>query len=852
MNTPTPTQLTASIDEAVNPFGGDPKIEGPALNALLHKMVAGLAVDPAALGTAATPLPYAQALALATATGPDAFRPGTRYRLTNRPDTALGTAGDVLVTAVGDHELASTALLLAHVPDYQTLPTWFPTHTPLGAPTGETTYTYAIQNSYTRIRPQVGDFVESGLSGDDNFKVIQLPFDFAFGGITYREVCVDSNGRVVFGPANYSSQYVVPALGTQDVPLVAACWTDMMANGLGNISIFLTGKAPHRRLVVDYSQLRYVYNAAYIYNSLENLQQTYTGQIVLEESDGSIAVGQSENGITAQPPVFGLQYAGHFYQPYPTNTNAPVNTTVRYTPVTVRAPTGPVSYAGGTPAIWQGQTWDFIGTDPTREPGTDPAQWAPHAGPAADLYGNTVLVGDAIGYDLGTDAIGHRTDARNNTVTGGSCRFFPWGMPGVHDNVVADTVLDTSLLTTPNLQFAHNVLRGCHLSGLGLAGLAVHHNRLDQVTLAGYAPTGFSGVTATHGLNTDYQDPSNQCFVKGHVLADSAADLDTALAAFKGKYVDQVTTIFKSGQLPVVQPLNIATPWAQSYVPHDAIEMRGVDLSSSFAFTGQDFNILGNATLGYTRIAFVTNENAPGYTMTFNGLNFPNGLSMQPARYSALSGHNLHFLKCTLGFIESWGTGSPTHVSTVTYSHCVINRVNNIGNGAVTNVLINNACLGRTITSGAIFGGTRSATSGPYVVTNSTIYLAGTATVFDAALNPLYYPTFRNCTVVAADGTVTTLDTNVALPAAPTGLAGARTAGTGVHLSWAATAGATLYQLYRSVGGAGFQLLATIPYSYFDDASGEAATAGSTVQYYVQAANATGPGVATAPITVAS
>jgi hypothetical protein len=852
MSTPNITQLTTSINAAVNPFGGDPKITGPDLNALLHEMVAELAIDPATLGTAAEPLPYAQALATATGSGPAAFRPGSSYRLTDRPDGALGTAGEVLVTAVGERELAGAGLLLARVPDYQTLPTWFPTYTPLGAPTGETIYTYDIENAYTRIRPQIGDFVESGLSGDDNFKVVPLPFDFTFGGVTYREVCVDSNGRIVFGAANYSSQFVVPALGSQDVPLVAACWTDIVANSPGGISIFVTGKAPHRQFVVDYWQLRYAYNAAYIYSSLDNLQQKYSGQIVLAESDNSIAVGQSENGVTAQRPVFGLQYAGHSYQPYPTGTNAPVNTTVRYRPVTVRTPAAPVRYAGGTPAIWQGRTWDLLGADPTVEPGTDAAQWAPHAAPAADRYGNTVLVGDAIDYDLLTDTIGRRTDGRHNAVAGASCRFFPWGMPGVHDNEVTDTVLDASLLTTPNLSFAHNVLAGCNLSGLRLGGLKVRHNRLYQVTLAGYAPTGFSGVTAVGGLNTDFKDPSNRCFVNGDVLTDPAAALETALTAFKGKYVDQVTTIFKSGQTPVVEPLNIGTPWAQTYVPHDAIEMRGVDLSNSFAFTGQDLNIVGNATLGLTRVAFLMKDNAPGYTMTFNGLNFPAGLQLGTTRGNALSGHNFHFIKCTIASTGGMNTGSPNYLSTYTFSHCVINQIPIIGNGAMTSMLINNACLGRTITSGAIFGGTRAAGNGAFVVTNSTIYLAGTATLFDAALDPRYYPTFRNCTVVAADGTTTTLNTNVALPAAPTSLAGTRTAGTGVHLGWDATPGATMYQLYRSAGGAGFQLLATIPYPYFDDATSEAATAGVALQYYLRAANATGLGAASPTIAVAS
>ncbi|GAB3638732.1 hypothetical protein GCM10027422_43220 [Hymenobacter arcticus] len=123
--------------------------------------------------------------------------------------------------------------------------------------------------------------------------------------------------------------------------------------------------------------------------------------------------------------------------------------------------------------------------------------------------------------------------------------------------------------------------------------MTVSHTRLYQVTLANYAPTSFTGVTAHYGLNTAYQTLSNQCFVHGDWLKDTASDLQTALTAFKGKYLDQTATIYKSGETPVAASLYIATPWPQDFTAHAAIELRGVDLAANFAFTSQNLNMVG-------------------------------------------------------------------------------------------------------------------------------------------------------------------------------------------------------------------------------------------------------------------
>jgi hypothetical protein len=104
---------------------------------------------------------------------------------------------------------------------------------------------------------------------------------------------------------------------------------------------------------------------------------------------------------------------------------------------------------------------------------------------------------------------------------------------------------------------------------------------------------------------------------------------------------------------------------------------------------------------------------------------------------------------------------------------------------------------------------------------------------------------------VSPTGAVSRLDTPAPVPAAPAGLTATRTAGTGVRLAWTAPAGAAQYQVFSNVGGAGFQLLASVPYPFFDDASAQAAAAGVGIQYYVLAASASGPSAASATVAVA-
>jgi hypothetical protein len=91
--------------------------------------------------------------------------------------------------------------------------------------------------------------VDYRLDGDANVVIAQLPFAFEFGG-AYTQVAVDCNGRLVFDPAHFSSNYAQQTL-TPGYASVYLCWGDLIVSP-GTVRYFITGQAPYRKFVVDY------------------------------------------------------------------------------------------------------------------------------------------------------------------------------------------------------------------------------------------------------------------------------------------------------------------------------------------------------------------------------------------------------------------------------------------------------------------------------------------------------------------------------------------------------------------------------------------------------------------------
>jgi hypothetical protein len=93
-----------------------------------------------------------------------------------------------------------------------------------------------------------------------------------------------------------------------------------------------------------------------------------------------------------------------------------------------------------------------------------------------------------------------------------------------------------------------------------------------------------------------------------------------------------------------------------------------------------------------------------------------------------------------------------------------------------------------------------------------------------------------------ADGTLYVLTTsgNISPAATPTNLTAVLSnGGYSAVLTWDAKAGATLYQVYRSINGGPWRLLVGVPYNYYTDNSGDTG-GGSFSLYRVTAANSLG------------
>ncbi|MCB9357911.1 MAG: S8 family serine peptidase [Calditrichaeota bacterium] len=95
----------------------------------------------------------------------------------------------------------------------------------------------------------------SGITGDDQFVSIALPFSFEFYGISYNSVNVTSNGLMNFGSG--SSAYSNVAIPSTSAPLamIAPFWDDLYPPAGGGVYTYYD--APNSRFVVEWDDIRH-------------------------------------------------------------------------------------------------------------------------------------------------------------------------------------------------------------------------------------------------------------------------------------------------------------------------------------------------------------------------------------------------------------------------------------------------------------------------------------------------------------------------------------------------------------------------------------------------------------------
>lgn len=751
-------QLTYEIDQAVHPNGPLGKTTAPGLNQVLKSLATEVITLPQVEGggTAPRALTYAEVLRRQQA---GELEPGAYYLIGERPTPTLGSSGDVLIQAAAPDALALEGVLCARVPDYARVPLWRTNFFEQGAVSG---VTYAQADStFVPLLPQDTDLVDYRLDGDDNVVVAQLPFAFAYGGQSFTQVAVDSNGRLVLDPAYFKSDYHQHALAP-GYASVYLCWGDLFVSP-GTVRYFLTGQAPYRKFVADFSN---TIPQTSISNGYFHYSGIFSGQIVLEETTNAVTIGLSANTLTETTWIQGLQYPGQAYQ---VDAGSVLRSGVahRFTPVIARAAVTP-ALAAGPLVRWRGQTWQLAaGGDVDQEPGTGPA-WTLAAGDERDAFGNSVPSYDAVRYDLAGDGISQRRDSQGNVVEDSSLAGFPWGNPGARDNYLRAVTLDDSLHCVDGLQFNGNRLVEVSLTNVALAGIDFRDNYLTDARLQDYAPRRFAGVTATHGLDPAYVDCTNQRFWQGQLVREAGAVATELLQNTLYRQSQVRCAIYKSGQPVSYRTPDFTHPVSSVIPDHDRIDLLGDWSGRTLWLRNFDFTINGNNVV-VGGIALGNGSTGQRMSLTSLGVtgsvtfSVPQPLTNSPnlnPQASATTGMRVTLRRCTLGQLSLAGgsAAAGTDLSYFTVSYCAIDRLSNLNAGAGTRHRFSHCVFGQGQTSGSVFGGAGPEQASALVITNSIVYLNGTTTLYDNNTPPATAPIFQNVTLVAADGTVSRLD----------------------------------------------------------------------------------------------
>lgn len=113
---------------------------------------------------------------------------------------------------------------------------------------------YLFSQSTESYTPVVG--INSSATGDDGIQnAIPLDFGFNFGGVTYTNFSISTNGWIRLG-ANVGGQSWTNSLGTTAVqrPLIAPFWDDHN-RGSGSIQYLVSGTQPNRKLEVSWDNI---------------------------------------------------------------------------------------------------------------------------------------------------------------------------------------------------------------------------------------------------------------------------------------------------------------------------------------------------------------------------------------------------------------------------------------------------------------------------------------------------------------------------------------------------------------------------------------------------------------------
>lgn len=144
--------------------------------------------------------------------------------------------------------------------------------------------------------------IDQFITGNNQGKTISLPFPFVFGGVSYTQVTISSNGYLTFGGTGTSAEnFFIPAVA-QPNQMIAPYWDDLTPSLTPEYSRIYTrtfGAAPDRRFVVEWHRLKIV--------GLPSSELTF--EAVLYEQGGLIKFQyQALNGASGDSASIGVEH----------------------------------------------------------------------------------------------------------------------------------------------------------------------------------------------------------------------------------------------------------------------------------------------------------------------------------------------------------------------------------------------------------------------------------------------------------------------------------------------------------------------------------------------------------------
>ncbi|HEY6504072.1 MAG TPA: fibronectin type III domain-containing protein [Chitinophagaceae bacterium] len=113
--------------------------------------------------------------------------------------------------------------------------------------------TYVFSPSTSTYTPLAGA-TTSTATGDDGTQNVAIGFNFVFGGVTYTNAVISTNGAIKLAPdgtTTFATSWVNNLSNTYNAAIVGAAWDDNNATG-GSVVYLTTGTAPNRTFSVEW------------------------------------------------------------------------------------------------------------------------------------------------------------------------------------------------------------------------------------------------------------------------------------------------------------------------------------------------------------------------------------------------------------------------------------------------------------------------------------------------------------------------------------------------------------------------------------------------------------------------